>query len=282
MSTSQADLWSGPVGRSWVHNAVTYDAILEPLGRAALDRLDLVPPQRVLDIGCGTGATTFEIGRRVHPGGTAVGVDVSRPMVEHALSRRDDDPEAGNVEFLLLDVETDPLPGPFDAAFSRMGVMFFERPESAFSAIAECLEPGGRLAFVCFSGPPENPFIIVPTGAALAQLGGPAMPPLDAPGPFALADPDRIRRVLGAAGFVGVEVGPGPDEVILGPADHLDELARRALEQNPLTSAAMAADAERRDAAVAAAAAALGEYVIAGEVRMGAGTWVVEARAPGA
>lgn len=55
--TSQADLWSGPVGQSWVRNALAYGTILEPSGRAALDRLDLGPPQRVPDIGRGTGTT---------------------------------------------------------------------------------------------------------------------------------------------------------------------------------------------------------------------------------
>lgn len=182
MSASQADLWSGPVGQSWVRNALAYDTILEPLGRAALDRPDLVPPQRVLDIGCGTGTTTLDIERRGRPGGSAVGVDVSGPMIEYAKARvaeEADEADEKNVEFLTLDVENDPLPGPFDAAFSRMGVMFFDRPEAAFSAVAASLRAGGRLAFVCFAAPAANPFITVPTGAALATLGGAPVPPRD-------------------------------------------------------------------------------------------------------
>ena len=281
MSASQADLWSGPVGQSWVRNALAYDTILEPLGRAALDRLDLGPPQRVLDIGCGTGTTTLEIGRRVRPDGSAVGVDVSRPMVECAQARLVGEADAENVEFLTLDVESEPLPGLFDAAFSRMGVMFFDRPEVAFSAVRAALRPGGRLAFVCFAAPAANPFITVPTGAALARLGGAPVPPPGAPGPFSFADPDRVRSVLETAGFQSVEVNPGPDEVTLGPADRLEQLARQALEQNPQAMMAMAANPAARDSAVAAAVAALGEHVTDGEVRLGAGTWVVEARAPG-
>ena len=280
MSASQAELWSGPVGHSWVRNAPTYDQILEPLGRAALDRLDLSPGQRVLDIGCGAGATTLEIGRRVRPGGSALGVDVSRPMIEFAQARLSDEADADTVEFARLDVETDPLPGPFDAAFSRMGVMFFEQPVAAFSAIASSLEPGGRFAFVCYAEPAANPFITVPTGAALARLGSPPHPPAGEPGPFSLADPEYVHGLLESAGFHSIAVTPGPDEVILGPIENLDDIARKALEQNPQAMMAMTANPDAREDAVAAAAAAIGDHATDGDVRVGAKTWVVEARAP--
>lgn len=287
MSASQADLWSGPVGDSWVRNAVAYDRILEPLGLAALDRLSPGPRERVLDVGCGTGSTTLEIGRRVLPGGSVLGVDVSRPMIDFARARLTDaregqDSDAQNVAFAALDVENDELPGPFDAAFSRLGVMFFDDPTAAFANIARSLESRGRLAFVCFASPLENPFIAVPTFAALAVLGGPPMPPPGAPGPFSLADPDLLRGVLEAAGFESVDLSRGPDEVTLGPAGALDEVARQALEQNPAVMSLLDADHDARDAAVTAAADALSAHVVDGDIRLGAGTWIVEARAPGA
>lgn len=282
MSESQAALWSGPVGRSWVRNAVAYDRILEPLGRAALDRLELGPQQRVLDVGCGTGTTTLEIGQRVFPGGSVVGVDVSRPMIEYARARLNDSSNGKTVEFAALDVENDEVPGPFDAAFSRMGVMFFDDPKAAFANIASSLRARGRLAFVCFKSPAKNPFITIPTGAALAVLDGPRMPPPGGPGPFSLANPDLVRGILESAGFEHVALSSGPDEVTLGPAGDLDELARQALEQNPLVMSLLTANPDARQAAVAAAAGSLGEHVEADEVRLGAGTWIVEARAPGA
>lgn len=282
MSASQADLWSGPVGDSWVRNAVAYDRILEPLGLAAPG-----PRERVLDVGCGTGSTTLEIGRRVLPGGSVLGVDVSRPMIDFARARLTDaregqDSDAQNVEFAARDVENDELPGPFDAAFSRLGVMFFDDPTAAFANIARSLKSRGRLAFVCFASPLENPFIAVPTFAALAVLGGPPMPPPGAPGPFSLADPDLLRGVLEAAGFESVDLSRGPDEVTLGPAGSLDEVARQALEQNPAVMSLLDADPDSRDAAVTAAADALSAHVVDGDIRLGAGTWIVEARAPGA
>lgn len=281
MSASQAELWSGPVGRSWVENAVAYDRILEPLGMAALDRLELGPQQRVLDVGCGTGSTTLEIGRRVRPGGSVVGVDVSRPMIDFARSRLTDSPDAQNVEFTVLDAENDDLPGTFDAVFSRMGVMFFDNPKSAFASIAGSLRPHGRLAFICFRSPLENPFITVPTGAALAVLGGSLMPPPGVPGPFSFADPDLVRDVLESAGLESVALSPGPDEATLGPAADIDQVARRALEQNPVVMSLMVANPDARDDAIKAAADALSAHVSEGNIRLGAGTWIVEARAPG-
>lgn len=280
MTRTQSEIWNGPVGDSWARHAATYDRILEPLGAAALDRLQLVPGQRVVDIGCGTGATTVEIARRVAPGGSVLGVDVSQPMIAAARDRLPDSGIA-SVELAVLDVEHDNLPGPFDAAFSRLGVMFFERPGEAFAGIAAALRPGGRLALVCFQGPQANPFIMVPTAAALAHLDAPPMPPPGAPGPFSLADPEAVRRLLEAAGLETVEVSPGPDEATLGPAGELGEIARQAVEQNPAVMAALGRSTpEARQAAVEAAADALSHHVRDGQVVLGAGTWVVAAEAP--
>lgn len=242
--------------------------------------------ERVLDLGCGTGATTFEIGRQVSPGGSVRGVDVSRPMIEHARARSADAGTEDNVEFAVLDVEYDELPGPFDAAFSRLGVMFFDHPQAAFANVAASLTAHGRLAFVCFMSPGANPFITVPTAAALAvlngPLNGPRMPPPGAAGPFSLADPDEVRRTLDSAGFESVDVAPGPDEVTLGRADtldDLDDLARQALEQNPLVMSLLVGNPAAREAAVEAAAGALRDHLHDGEVRLGAGTWIVQAHA---
>ncbi|KAA0919270.1 class I SAM-dependent methyltransferase [Dietzia sp. ANT_WB102] len=278
MSASQAGIWSGPVGDSWVRNAAAYDRALEPLGRAALDLLELGPHQRVLDVGCGTGTTTLEIARRVHPGGSVVGVDVSRPMIEYARARISGETEGENVEFAVLDVEKDDLPGPFDAAFSRLGVMFFDHPTVAFANIASSLKARSRFAFVCFKTPSENPFISIPVEAALAELNGPGMPPRGAAGPFSLADPDMVRGLLESAGFESVVISSGPDEVTLGPASELDDLARQAVEQNPVVMPLLISNAHAREAAVEAAATALRDHVHTGDVRLGAGTWLVEAR----
>ena len=274
----QGEVWNGPVGAAWVRHADRFDEVLRPFGEAAMSALSLRSGAGVLDVGCGTAMTTTELGRRVHPG-RVVGLDLSETMLALARERI---AEHGltNVELLAADAqETELPPTSFDAVFSRFGVMFFDRPEAAFANLAGATRLGGELAFVCFQGPERNPFIAVPLLTAAAHLDlGPPIPP-GAPGPFSLADPDRIRSVLEQAGWTDVTVQEGPDEAVMGAAAHVEDLAARVLEQNPLTCRALGSASDgTRAAAVAAVAEALAGHEAEGSIRMGAGTWVVHAR----
>ena len=275
--SSQFELWNDAVGGAWVDHADAFDLTLGPFGEAVIERLAPGPGERVLDIGCGTGATTRVLASLVAPAGV-LGIDLSATMLDEAR-RRADAVGLSNVDFLAADVQ-DPWfdHEPFDVAFSRFGVMFFPDPVLAFSNIAAALRPGGRLGFVCFQSPAANPFIVLPVLAGAVHLDGlPAVAPGD-PGPFSLADPEQIESQLGAAGFESVTIAAGPDQAVLGGADDLDALAVRLLEQNPLTAVALAqAVPETRRRAVRAAAAALEEHRGGDVVRLGAGTWVVTA-----
>ncbi len=276
-NTEQSRIWNEDAGQAWVEHADHYDATLAPFGEAAIAALAPEPGERVLDIGCGTGATALRLAGAVAPG-TVTGVDLSVPMVDVAR-RRAEQAGIGNVKFHVADVQEDDLPGqPFDAAFSRFGVMFFPDPARAFGRIAGALRAGGRLAFVCFSSPLENSFITGPIGAA-ANVLGIAPPPPGAPSPFSLADCEATCALLRNAGFDSATAAPGPDHAIVGPDGDLDELARKVVAQNPTTSAALAAaDDAARDAALLAAAAVLGAHRADGLVRMPAATWIVTAR----
>lgn len=280
MADEQAKVWNGTSGRAWTRHADDFDEVLAPFGRAAMDVLDLGPGSSVLDVGCGTGATARELARRVAPG-RVTGIDISEPMLDEARARTSAE-RLGNVEFVHADVEQlDPSPGSHDAVFSRFGVMFFGDPERAFANLAAAVRGDGELGFICFKGPGDNPFIAVPllTAAAHVDLG--ELPPPDSPGPFSLADPDRIRSILGAAGWTDVVVTDGPDRTDMGPAGDPVGLAWRVLEQNPLSCRALErSDPEQRNAAVDAVAAALAGHAEGDRIRMGAGTWVVHARRP--
>lgn len=279
MNDEQSTLWNEVVGDAWVEHADHFDRTLQPFGDAALQRLELQPGDRVLDIGCGTGATTVQIGSLVEPT-KVVGVDVSSPMLA-AARRRASAAGCANVEFRELDVQHSLLGvGEFDAAFSRFGVMFFTDPVRAFRRINESLVDGGRVGFVCFQSPPQNPFIVVPVmiAAALLGLGGPPSP--TEPGPFSFADPDVVTGILHAAGFVDLAIEPGPTQADLGNATDLTQLATRLVEQNPgVAPTFVAATPERRAIIVDAVAEALRSHVVDGNVTMGAATWVVTARA---
>ena len=277
----QAEIWNDVVGGAWVDHADDYDALLERFGLAAIDRLAPAPGERLLDIGCGTGATTLTLADRVAPG-TVLGVDLSAKMLTEA-QRRAGQAGVTGAEFRQADVQTGDLGrGDFDAAFSRVGVMFFEDPAAAFTNVAGALKPGGRLAFICFQGPEVNPVVVLPVLAAaeVLSLSGPSDP--TGPGPFSLADPDRTAAILTQAGFIEVTITEGPDQALLTGADDLPAIAARMLAQNPLTGApfAAASDADRR-AALDAVVGALEPYRDGDTLHIGAGTWIVSADTPG-
>lgn len=277
---AESVIWNGAVGAAWARHAEHYDATLAPFGEAVMDRLELVADTRVVDIGCGTGATTVELARRVSPG-WAVGVDLSSPMLAEA-HRRASAGGMDNIAFHQVDVGADQIPdGPYDLAFSRLGVMFFDDPSAAFANIRRSLVPSGKLGFICFKGPFENPFIVAPLMAAGAHLQLPPPPSPGQPSPFSLADPQRTRSLLEAAGFDRIEIHDGPGEASLGGADDLAALAQRVLEQNPLSGPGLAsADATVRSAAIAATADAIKPFVVGDRATLGAATWIVTAVNP--
>jgi SAM-dependent methyltransferase len=176
-----------------------------------LDAAGARPGQRVVDIGCGGGGLAIALAEAVSPGGEVVGVDLSAPLLDLARSRA---AEAGarDLRFVQSDVQTGSLAeAPFDLAVSQFGVMFFDEPIAAFTALRRLLCGGGRLVFACWQGVEQNPWH---AGTVLRPFVAPPSvpPPGKSPvGPFALGDDEYVREVLEEAGF---RVAPGvPHEI---------------------------------------------------------------------
>jgi SAM-dependent methyltransferase len=205
-NTEQAEYWEERAS-SWMSLESHHEQVIGQAGRMAMDRLDPQSGQLIVDLGCGTGQTTMEIARRVYPGGRAVGVDISAPLLERA---REHARAAGidNVDLQHADVQSSDIGrGRFDGAFSRFGVMFFADPVAAFTNVHEALKPGAALSFACWQPVTSNEWMLVPALAAVSVLGTlPEMPAPDAPGPFSLCDPDRTRKLLESAGFHEVDI----------------------------------------------------------------------------
>lgn len=199
---AQRAYWNAAAGETWAGLQALLDRQIAPLGLAAMDRLGAKPGEHVLDIGCGCGQTSLELARRVGPAGRVLGVDISTPMLEIARQRATEEAAGSHLEFLETDAQTHDFgAGRFDAAFSRFGVMFFEDPPAAFVNIAAALKSGGRLVFVCWRPLPLNGWMTTPLNAALPFIPPPEPPKPGAPGPFAFADPERVRPILEAGGF---------------------------------------------------------------------------------
>lgn len=249
-AAEERDFWERRA-EAWERRADEIGAFSDTYGAAAIEALAVRAGERVLDIGCGPGTTTIELGRRVGPGGEVVGIDISEGMVA-AARRRSAAAAAPNITFVTADAGTEPLGDSFDAAFSRFGVMFFVDPVAAFANIGRALRPGGRLACAVWGPLFDNPWMFVPTLAAAPVLGaGLTLPGPGEPGPFSLADPGHVHALLGEAGFVEVAVEEVGGARVL-TADHVDEDVRMLLEVGPLGDAYGAADRTTRTAAVAA------------------------------
>ena len=164
------------------------------------------PGEHVLDVGCGSGALALAIGPLVAPDGSVLGLDISRPMLANATIRAR---AAGldNVSFERGDAQIHGLPeAGFDAIVSRFGVMFFDDPNAAFANLARSLRPDGRLVFACWQDLVANEWLMVPASAALTYVPMPDLGEPGGPGPFSLAEPERIRSLLGGVGLTDVSV----------------------------------------------------------------------------
>ncbi|MDQ6731074.1 MAG: class I SAM-dependent methyltransferase [Actinomycetota bacterium] len=181
----------------WPRREVLTSAVTNIL----LSHLALDGRERVLDIGSGGGTITIAAGQLVGARGSAVGADISAPLVAVAR-RRADDAQAGNVWFCVADVQHDTLVGaPFDVAVSQFGVMFFDEPAKAFANIRRHLVSGGRLAFACWQAIEQNPWFVGPALASFVAAPPPPAPGQNPTGPFSLSDPKRVREILAAAGW---------------------------------------------------------------------------------
>ena len=276
-NADQITYWNTRAGETWAAMQKRIDAQVGPLGLKGIEQLALSEGESVLDIGCGCGATTFELARRVGAPGQVTAVDISKPMLDVAR-RAANEAHVRNVTFLEADAQTRAFtPGSFDALFSRFGVMFFSDPVAAFKNLLAALKPeSGRLAFVCWRPLKENPWMATPLKAAMQHL--PPQPPADplAPGPFAFADAERVKGILIQAGFRDVAIMAHDQEVELGTlqdaAEHCTRVGplARLLAENPEVVAPVKETLR----------STLRDYENHGAVKMDAGVWIVSARTP--
>lgn len=204
----QVALWNDASGRTWVEMQAVLDGLMAPLGSIAVNEGFPGEGGRVLDIGCGSGATTLAMARRLGAAGRSVGIDISEPLLTAAKARAAGE-GISNASFVQADAQTHAFePDSFDALISRFGVMFFDDPEAAFTNLRRATRISGKLALVAWRTPAENPFMTTARRAAEPLLSNMPTPDPKAPGQFAFADSARVRQILERAGWNDIVISP--------------------------------------------------------------------------
>jgi SAM-dependent methyltransferase len=277
--------WDGPLFDSFVKFR---HIVTTGLGAHGNEALRLHPPQegeRVLDVGCGFGDATQQIAGLVGASGEAVGVDAAPKFIE-AATQEAKDAGVANASFLVADVQTDSLNGPYDRAFSRMGTMFFVSPVAALRNVRESLVPGGELCMVVWRRREDNTWLYRAQQIVEAIVPRPDEydEPTCGPGPFSMANADTVTDQLMYAGWENISLrrcdlpilgGKDLDQALdlvmsIGPAGEILRLqGDRAAHLVPQVEAALReglAEYQRED----------------GSIWSMASTWIVTANAPAA
>jgi SAM-dependent methyltransferase len=275
-NSAQMEQWNGRVGASWSRHGDRLDAVLRPIGDATLDALALGAGQRVLEVGCGGGDMTRAIADRVGPAGHVLGVDLSGPLLERARARAEG---CAWIELRQADASSAVMPSDRDRLFSRYGVMFFADAVAAFAHLRGTMARGGRMAFACWRPLAENPWVGEAV-SALAPFVKPGGPPPDphAPGPFAFADPARVRDLLTRAGWASIDIAPLDLVLRWTSSGDLDEALDLFAHIGPAATVLRELDEAERPRALDALRAALVPRLAPDGLRFPSASWIVTAK----
>jgi SAM-dependent methyltransferase len=275
MKDDQKTLWNPAAGCPWVELQELVDRAFRPMESLLVEAVPPGSDSHVLDVGCGTGGTTVAAARRLGAGGRALGVDISEPMLDAARARAKR--EGSIATFISADVQHYAFEAAsFDVILSRFGVMFFEDSVQAFANLRRAARDDAELRFIAWRGPEDNPFMTTAERAAAPLV--PSMPPrqLDAPGQFAFADAQRVRRILEDSGWMAVDISP-VDIACTFPESELVSYCTRF---GPLGRVLHQVDERLHAQIITTVRRAFDPFVRGAEVHFNAACWRVVARAP--
>jgi ubiquinone/menaquinone biosynthesis C-methylase UbiE len=190
----------GKMAPGWEDRREWLMGITGPVNAWLLEKAEPQTGQVFLDIAAGTGDLGLEIAERVGDQGRVISTDFAPEMVDVAR-RQGAARGVSNVDFRVLDAERMDLDDDsFDGVVCRYGYMLMADPAAAMAETRRVLRDGGPLAFAVWGTPDRNPWAAVPA-MTLMQRGHLQPPEPGAPGIFALGEPERIRDLVGEAGF---------------------------------------------------------------------------------
>ncbi|MFJ2828019.1 class I SAM-dependent methyltransferase [Streptomyces sp. NPDC087263] len=191
-------------------SAPTYEKVgvdhFADLGRRLVDHAGIAAGERVLDVGCGTGAVLVPAARATGPRGEVIGVDLSAGMAARAEEEivRHGLPQArvvvGDAETLAADgIPADP--GSYDAVLAGICLFFYPRPEEAMARYRRLLKPDGRFALSWWGRPDPRWDAVFTASAPFGR--GPSSHALPGDSPFRSVE--ALHAALLTAGFDDVD-----------------------------------------------------------------------------
>jgi SAM-dependent methyltransferase len=206
-----AEAWHrwGPFIGSWLADAT----------EAMFEMARVGPGCRVLDVAAGAGEQSLAAARRVGAGGHVLATDIAPALLAHA----ERDAQAAGLGSIVATREIDgealaSLPAAsFNAAISRVGLIYFPDQQRALAGMKHALKPGGRIAAIVYSTPDRNGFFSIPVKIIRERARLPAPLP-GQPGPFSLGADGTLEAVFAKAGLRDIAVRRVPSPVKLPSA----------------------------------------------------------------
>ena len=225
----QGEFWNGPSGQFWVKQDAAMSERLTKITELLFTPEALSDGQKVLDIGCGAGATVFRAASLVGAKGWVTGLDISQPLLSLAEQKSSNLP---NIDLIQADAQTYAFAAKtYDVVQSRFGMMFFENPIAAFENIRSAMVPGGALQFVCWASFEQNEFFNSPVNVVCQVANLEYDMPTNAPGPMAFSDYQYLTDILLKAGFQNISITP--KETSLTTRDSVEQDATLLMQIGP-------------------------------------------------
>jgi SAM-dependent methyltransferase len=273
-TSSEAQMyWNEEGGDKWVENIDFAESFMTPMSDRLIERIAAKKGEKILDVGCGGGITTLKLAALAGEDGGVLGVDVSRQIIDVAIKRAED---STNIEFQHSDAaSTEFGENKFDLITSRFGVMFFDDPVAAFKNLHRSLKPTGRLVFLCWRTPQENPWMAEPAAATFQILPPPMEKPAPTdPGPFSLGEAEHLTNVLQLAGFTNINLEPVDLSL---PMSSVDTAVGFLTRLGPAADALKEASDDQRVEVIAAIRSVMEKYSNVDGVLAPAATWIASA-----
>ena len=204
INDEQYEYWNKGIGQKWVKEDNSLNERFAILTKEFFSRANINKNEKVLDIGCGGGITSFEASKLVGKDGYVLGADISEILLDLAKKNYSN---IENLEFKYCDVQNYKYKkNIFSKVISRFEVMFFENPIVAFKNIYNSIQDGGSLHFVCWTNLMENEFFTAAANIIIKHLNKEFPQVTRAPGPFAFSEKKYVKQILNASGFKNIKV----------------------------------------------------------------------------